>query len=85
MTLEQTRRLDPLPLAGVAAAVLLLVVIGIFPVWPGLIQLVALPPLDLMSDLRVLLVYAPGWPGTGSGSPSGSTCWCFRSRPGPPR
>lgn len=62
MTLEQTRRLDPLPLAGVAAAVLLLVVIGIFPVWPGLIQLVALPPLDLMSDLRVLLVYAPGWP-----------------------
>jgi hypothetical protein len=62
MTREPTRRLDPLPLAGVAAAVLLLTATGILPVWPGLIQLVALPPLDIMADLRALLVYAPGVP-----------------------
>ncbi|WP_017601241.1 alpha/beta fold hydrolase, partial [Nocardiopsis lucentensis] len=33
---------------------------GVLPVWPGLVHLVALPPLDLFGDLRVLLTTTTG-------------------------
>jgi hypothetical protein len=63
MTRAATRRLHPAPLAALAVAVLVLVAARVLPVWPGLIHFVALPPLDLIADLRALLVYAPGIPG----------------------
>lgn len=50
------------PVAVVAAVVLLLAVTGVVPIWPGLAHLVGLPPLDLYTDVRVLLLSAPSWP-----------------------
>ena len=41
---------------------LVLVAIGAMPNWPGLAHAVALPPLDLAMDLRVLVARAPGYP-----------------------
>ncbi|UGY94618.1 hypothetical protein [Streptomyces gobiensis] len=35
---------------------------GVLPRWPGLIHLVALPPLDLIADLRILMVVSPSHP-----------------------
>jgi hypothetical protein len=45
-----------------SAVVVLLAVIGVLPVWPGLIHAVGLPPLGQMTDLRVLFVDATGYP-----------------------
>lgn len=50
------------PVAVVAAVVMLLGVTGVVPSWPGLPHLVGLPPLDVYTDLRVLLLVAPSWP-----------------------
>ncbi|KGM13293.1 hypothetical protein [Cellulomonas bogoriensis] len=49
------------PYAALSGGTLLLAATGVLPVWPGLVHLVALPPLDLFTDLRVLLVHAPSW------------------------
>ena len=35
---------------------------GVLPRWPGLVQEVALPPLDLFADLRVLMAVSPSYP-----------------------
>ncbi|MBH0122957.1 hypothetical protein I0Q12_27065 [Rhodococcus sp. CX] len=50
------------PLAATAAFVVLLAATGAIPTWPGLIHLVALPPLDQFTDLRLLLSRASSWP-----------------------
>ncbi|WP_129974854.1 hypothetical protein [Rhodococcus sp. Q1] len=50
------------PLAAGAAFVVLLAATNVIPTWPGLIHLVALPPLDQFTDLRVLMSRAPSWP-----------------------
>lgn len=49
-------------LAGLAALVSAAAGIGGLPRWPGLAHLVALPPLDLTADLRVLVAEATGYP-----------------------
>lgn len=41
---------------------MLLAATGTIPTWPGLIHLVALPPLDQFTDLRLLLSRASSWP-----------------------
>jgi hypothetical protein len=53
---------DVRPLAVLAAAVTVLGVAGVLPVWGGTAQQVALPPLDLFADVRVLLAEAPSYP-----------------------
>ncbi|MEZ5152436.1 hypothetical protein [Rhodococcus zopfii] len=50
------------PLAAAAALVVLLAATNAIPTWPGLIHLVALPPLDQFTDLRLLLSRASSWP-----------------------
>lgn len=50
------------PLAATAALVVLLAATNAVPTWPGLIHLVALPPLDQFTDLRILLSRASSWP-----------------------
>ncbi|RIV40090.1 hypothetical protein D2L64_06365 [Micromonospora radicis] len=50
------------PLAGLAVLVTVAAGVGLLPRWPGLVHLVALPPLDLYGDLRLLLTWAPSWP-----------------------
>ncbi|HEX6968681.1 MAG TPA: hypothetical protein VF174_07735 [Micromonosporaceae bacterium] len=45
-----------------ATVVVLLFAVGVLPRWPGLGHLVALPPLDLITDLRILMVEAPSYP-----------------------
>ncbi|WP_228470996.1 hypothetical protein [Streptomyces alkaliphilus] len=50
------------PLAALAAVVTLLALTGVLPRWPGLVHAVALPPLDLFTDLRILLARAPSQP-----------------------
>jgi hypothetical protein len=50
------------PLAVAAAFVMLLAATNTIPTWPGLIHLVALPPLDQFTDLRILMSRAPSWP-----------------------
>ena len=47
------------PLALVSVGSMLLAVAGVLPRWPGLAHLVALPPLDLFADVRVLVASAP--------------------------
>ncbi len=51
------------PVAALAAGVELLVVTGALPAWAGLTNEVALPPLGLVTDMRVLLSRAasPAW------------------------
>ena len=49
------------PLAAGAAFVVLLAATNAIPTWPGLVHLVALPPLDQFTDLRVLMSRAPSW------------------------
>lgn len=61
-------RLRPLPTAGVlahlglTALVAVLAGVGVLPRWPGLVHLVALPPLDVLADARWLLVSTTSWP-----------------------
>ncbi len=43
-----------------SVAVLVLAAVQLLPAWPGLVQFVALPPLDLVADIRALLVYGSG-------------------------
>ncbi|MCE7083426.1 hypothetical protein [Streptomyces sp. ST2-7A] len=50
------------PLAALAAVVTLLTLTGVLPRWPGVVHAVALPPLDLFTDLRILLARAPSYP-----------------------
>ncbi|MDV6013397.1 hypothetical protein [Haloechinothrix sp. LS1_15] len=50
------------PLGGLTVVVLLLAGTGIVPVWSGLPHLVALPPVDLYTDLRLLLTGATSVP-----------------------
>lgn len=49
-----------LPLVPVTAVVVILAATGVLPVWPGLVHLVALPPLDLFGDMRALLTTTTG-------------------------
>jgi hypothetical protein len=44
------------------ATVTLMVAVGVLPRWPGAVHLVALPPLDVAADARVLISRAPSWP-----------------------
>ncbi|MGH2657886.1 MAG: hypothetical protein ACRDIZ_14540, partial [Actinomycetota bacterium] len=50
------------PLAVVTVLTLSLAQAGAVPTWPGLVHAVALPPLDLALDLRMLVARAPGYP-----------------------
>lgn len=50
------------PFAAATGLVVLLAATGVIPTWPGLVHLVALPPLDMFADLRVLLVVTDSWP-----------------------
>ncbi|MEW2382637.1 hypothetical protein AB0873_11210 [Micromonospora sp. NPDC047707] len=52
----------PAALVVVTAAATVLGAIGVLPRWPGLAHLVALPPLGLFADLRMLMVAAPNYP-----------------------
>lgn len=55
----------PLPMlvdVALASVVALLAVAGVLPRWPGLAHSVALPPLDLFADVRVLVTRAPSYP-----------------------
>jgi hypothetical protein len=52
----------PLALAAVALAVVILGAAGVLPRWPGLVHAVAVPPLDLGFDLRLLVARAHTWP-----------------------
>jgi hypothetical protein len=51
-----------LPFVVLVVAVMGAGAVGVLPRWPGLLHLVALPPLDLAADLRWLLARATGWP-----------------------
>lgn len=53
---------DPRATAGLAVAVTALGAFGVLPRWPGLVHVVALPPLDVMTDIRILLARAPEYP-----------------------
>jgi pimeloyl-ACP methyl ester carboxylesterase len=48
--------------AILAVVVVVLVLLGVVPTWPGLVQAVSLPPLGLTADLRIVVVDAPGYP-----------------------
>ena len=50
------------PLWVLAAVVVWLEVAGVLPRWPGLVHLVAVPPLDLFADLRLILAMSRSWP-----------------------
>jgi hypothetical protein len=54
--------LRPLALAALAVAVVVLGAAGVLPRWPGLVHAVAVPPLDLGFDLRLLVARAHTWP-----------------------
>lgn len=56
---EDRSRPRPLALILLTVAVTGAAVFGLLPRWPGTIHFVALPPLDLMADLRVLYIYSP--------------------------
>ncbi|MEW6155573.1 MAG: hypothetical protein AB1673_16545 [Actinomycetota bacterium] len=62
MNAETAHPRQALGLAGLAAVVTLLAAFGGLPRWPGLTHVVALPPLDLITDLQALLVFSAGWP-----------------------
>lgn len=53
---------DGRPVLGIAATVAVLAAVGVLPVWAGLPHHVALPPLDLFADVRVLLAQAQSYP-----------------------
>jgi hypothetical protein len=48
--------------AGLVVLVTVLGAVGVLPRWPGILHLVAVPPLDLAADLRWLLARATGYP-----------------------
>jgi hypothetical protein len=50
------------PFLALASVVVILTLVGVVPVWPGLVQTVALPPLGLSADLRILFVDATDYP-----------------------
>ncbi|MDG4765500.1 hypothetical protein O7632_15545 [Solwaraspora sp. WMMD406] len=50
------------PLIVTTGTVTVLAVTGVLPRWPGLAHLVAMPPIDLYTDLRLLLTRAPSVP-----------------------
>jgi pimeloyl-ACP methyl ester carboxylesterase len=50
------------PLAVVSAGAFGLAAGGVLPRWPGLVHAVALPPLDLALDVRLLVARAPTYP-----------------------
>lgn len=50
------------PLVPITALVVILAAADVLPVWPGLVHLVALPPLDLYGDVRVLLTTTSNTP-----------------------
>ena len=50
-----------LPLVPLTAVIMALAAAGVLPRWPGLVHLVALPPLDLYTDLRVLMLSTSTW------------------------
>jgi hypothetical protein len=50
------------PLAALAGATILLGAVEILPRWPGLVHAVALPPLDVAFDVRVLMARASSYP-----------------------
>lgn len=50
------------PLGGLALVVIVLAGAGVLPRWSGLVHLVALPPLGLFTDLRLLLAEPASWP-----------------------
>ncbi len=52
--MRTTRKTQKPAILAVATAVTLLTATGVLPRWPGLVHLVALPPLDLFADLRLL-------------------------------
>ncbi|WP_217623715.1 hypothetical protein, partial [Streptomyces sp. TRM64462] len=52
----------PVALLVLAGAVTVLAAAGVLPRWPGLVHLVALPPLDLIADLRLLMRFTSGYP-----------------------
>lgn len=49
-------------IAAVTAVAVILAATGVLPRWPGLVHAVAVPPLDVAFDLRVLLARAPSYP-----------------------
>ena len=49
-------------LGAVAAAAMGLGLLDVLPRWPGLVHAVALPPLDMAFDLRILVARAHTWP-----------------------
>jgi hypothetical protein len=49
------------PLAVVTLAASVVALAGVVPLWPGLPQAVALPPLDMALDLRLLVARAPSY------------------------
>src|SRR5690606_27367604 len=49
----------PVALAALTVVVTLAAAVGALPRWQGLVHLVALPPLDQMGDLQIVLVEAP--------------------------
>ncbi|WP_334144530.1 hypothetical protein [Rhabdothermincola sp.] len=51
----------PWPLAVLTAGIMTLAVAGLIPRWPGLVQLVGLPPLGVTTDLRLLLSESEGF------------------------
>ncbi len=51
-----------LPLAGVTVVAIVAAETGALPKWPGLVHAVAIPPLDLFFDLRVLVARATSYP-----------------------
>ncbi|MGI5291948.1 hypothetical protein ACQEVF_52760 [Nonomuraea polychroma] len=56
------RPIRPAALVAMTIAVVVLAAAGVLPRWSGLIHLVALPPLDLIADLRMLMVLSPNYP-----------------------
>lgn len=52
----------PLALAVLTLVVVVLGAAGVLPRWPGLVHAVAVPPLDLGFDLRLLMARAHTWP-----------------------
>jgi pimeloyl-ACP methyl ester carboxylesterase len=50
------------PVVALAGTIVLLGAVDVLPRWAGLVHAVALPPLDLSFDLRVLVARAPSYP-----------------------
>jgi hypothetical protein len=53
-------------LTGDALVVLLLSWFEVVPTWPGLALLIALPPMDLFADMRLIVARSPDVPSVGT-------------------